>query len=241
MRRVVLDDALGIGAELEADMVRHVESYQCEWAATLDDPERLARFVSFVNSPEPRSDGHPCRDPRPAHPGGGFAMRMLQKSTSARHVAGWAPICAVGRLTPDRGVAALVDGRQVAVFWLSTGTLHAVDNVDPCSGAAVISRGIVGDADGTPTIASPLYKQRFDLRTGRCLDADVAPLGVHDVAIVHDIRVRAAPSTELRTTVTPPSPPQRPPPALRPPRRRGRSAPTAASAAASCSTIGTER
>ena len=53
MRRVVLDDALGIGAELEADMARHVERYRCEWAETLDDPERLARFVTFVNTDEP--------------------------------------------------------------------------------------------------------------------------------------------------------------------------------------------
>ena len=121
-------------------------------------------------------------------------MTTLDERTSTRHVDAWVEICEIGRLTPDRGVAALVDGRQVAVFRLSTGTLHAVDNVDPCSGAAVISRGIVGDADGTPTIASPLYKQRFDLRTGRCLDAEVAPLGVHDVTIVHHtvlVRLRA--------------------------------------------------
>ena len=49
----------------------------------------------------------------------------------------------------------------------------------------MLSRGLVGDAGGVPTIASPLYKQRFDLRTGRCLDADVEPLSVHDVE-VHD-------------------------------------------------------
>ena len=53
VRRVVLDDALGIGADLEADMARHVAGYECEWSATLDDPDRLARFVTFVNSPEP--------------------------------------------------------------------------------------------------------------------------------------------------------------------------------------------
>jgi nitrite reductase (NADH) large subunit len=53
VRRVVLDDALGLGADLEADMARHVADYECEWSATLDDPERMSRFVSFVNSPEP--------------------------------------------------------------------------------------------------------------------------------------------------------------------------------------------
>jgi nitrite reductase (NADH) large subunit len=52
VRRVVLDDELGIGAELDADMARHVERYQCEWKQTLESPERLSRFVTFVNSDE---------------------------------------------------------------------------------------------------------------------------------------------------------------------------------------------
>jgi nitrite reductase (NADH) large subunit len=53
VRRVVLEDALGIGAELEADMARAVAAYRCEWQETLEDPARLARFVSFVNTDEP--------------------------------------------------------------------------------------------------------------------------------------------------------------------------------------------
>ena len=46
-----MDDALGIGADLEADMARHVDAYECEWAATLDDAGRLERFRSLVNEP----------------------------------------------------------------------------------------------------------------------------------------------------------------------------------------------
>jgi nitrite reductase (NADH) large subunit len=53
VKAVVLDDSLGLAADLEADMARHVESYECEWKATLADPERAAKFVSFVNSDEP--------------------------------------------------------------------------------------------------------------------------------------------------------------------------------------------
>lgn len=93
-------------------------------------------------------------------------------------------VCSAERLTPDRGVAALVEGRAVAVFRLATGELAAVDNIDPISGANVLSRGIVGDAGGMPTVASPLYKQRFDLRTGNCLDADGVAIAVHDARIV---------------------------------------------------------
>ncbi len=56
VREVVLEDSLGLAAELEADMARHVASYECEWRATLEDPERLARFRSFANSDEPDPD-----------------------------------------------------------------------------------------------------------------------------------------------------------------------------------------
>jgi nitrite reductase (NADH) large subunit len=53
VKRVVIDDALGIAAELEADMARIVDSYQCEWKATLSDPAKLAAFRPFLNSDQP--------------------------------------------------------------------------------------------------------------------------------------------------------------------------------------------
>lgn len=100
--------------------------------------------------------------------------------------ADWVGVCAIGSLIADRGVAALVDRRPVAVFLLTDGTLHAIDNVDPCSGASVLSRGIVGDVDGEATVASPLHKQRFELATGRCLDAEAA-VTVHAARVVDGV------------------------------------------------------
>ena len=81
----------------------------------------------------------------------------------------WTYICRFDDLLPGRGVAALVEGEQVAIF-RADGRLFAVDNLDPHSGAHVISRGIVGSCGGVPTVASPMYKDVFDLRTGACLD-----------------------------------------------------------------------
>jgi nitrite reductase (NADH) large subunit len=52
LREVIVDDSLGIAAELDAAMARHVGGYVDEWRATLDDPDRLSRFVSFVNAPD---------------------------------------------------------------------------------------------------------------------------------------------------------------------------------------------
>jgi nitrite reductase (NADH) small subunit len=83
----------------------------------------------------------------------------------------WVDVCRVDDLTPDRGACALVDGRQVALFRLSgSGALHALSNYDPFSGAYVLSRGIVGSRGDAAKVASPVYKQCFDLRTGQCLD-----------------------------------------------------------------------
>ncbi|ATL82701.1 nitrite reductase (NAD(P)H) small subunit [Streptomyces malaysiensis subsp. malaysiensis] len=83
----------------------------------------------------------------------------------------WFAICELTDLTPGRGVAALLpDGTQVAVFLDRSGRAYAIGNRDPFSGAYVLSRGLLGSADGRPFVASPLLKQRFDLETGRCLD-----------------------------------------------------------------------
>ncbi|WJL96400.1 nitrite reductase small subunit NirD [Microbacterium sp. ET2] len=83
---------------------------------------------------------------------------------------GWVRVCALSDLAVERGSACLLDDTQIALFRLHTGRVHAVANHDPYSGAQVISRGIVGTRDGIPTVASPMYKQVFDLRTGVCLD-----------------------------------------------------------------------
>lgn len=92
----------------------------------------------------------------------------------------WQDVCAYADLVPDRGVCALVDGQQVAVFRVSpTDDLFAVSNHDPFSGANVISRGIVGSRGEVPKVASPMFKQSFDLRTGACLDNPDVSLPVH--------------------------------------------------------------
>lgn len=56
IRAVVLEDSLGIGADLDLAMAGHVDGYEDEWAAALDDPETLRRFGSFVNAPEQPDD-----------------------------------------------------------------------------------------------------------------------------------------------------------------------------------------
>ncbi|WP_431887166.1 nitrite reductase small subunit NirD [Nocardiopsis alba] len=83
----------------------------------------------------------------------------------------WIDACPAHLPGVEDGVAVLLpDGRQAALFRTRDHRLYAVDNIDPYTGAAVISRGIVGDRAGEPTIASPMLKHVFSLPTGRSLD-----------------------------------------------------------------------
>jgi NAD(P)H-dependent nitrite reductase small subunit len=81
----------------------------------------------------------------------------------------WTEVCRLADLEPLWGEAALVGSAQVALFLLPDGRLFAVDNADPATGAFVMSRGIVGSRGETPTIASPLHKDVFELASGACL------------------------------------------------------------------------
>jgi nitrite reductase (NADH) small subunit len=103
----------------------------------------------------------------------------------------WTAVCPYLRLEPDRGVAALVDGVQVALFRTFDGMVFAIGNVDPFSGAAVLSRGIVGTRGDAPVVASPMHKQAFDLTTGECLDDPGVRVPVYSVR-VHDGMVEIA-------------------------------------------------
>lgn len=96
----------------------------------------------------------------------------------------WTAVCRYDDLIPERGVAALVDGVAVAVFRTHDGQLYALSNLDPFSNASVISRGIVGDRGGRPTVASPIYKQVFDLTTGICLDDRTVSVPTYPVRLV---------------------------------------------------------
>lgn len=98
-------------------------------------------------------------------------------------------VCQLADILPDSGVCALVHGEQVAVFRVdeqaagaadgkAATRIYAIGNYDANAHAAVLSRGLVGNLGERLVVASPIYKQHFDLRTGECLEVpahSVAP------------------------------------------------------------------
>ena len=95
----------------------------------------------------------------------------------------WTAVCAVDEILPNTGVCALVEGRHVAVFRVGPDRFFAIDNIDPKSGASVLSRGLVGSLGEQIVVASPLYKQHFDLATGECLEAPAQSVRTYPVRV----------------------------------------------------------
>ncbi len=99
----------------------------------------------------------------------------------------WVDVCSKNDLQPDSGVCALVDGKQIAIFYLpKQQAVFAIDNYDPFGKANVLSRGLVGDIHGEPMVASPLHKQHFSLKTGVCLDDKNIKVNAYEVRIDND-------------------------------------------------------
>ena len=102
----------------------------------------------------------------------------------------WTAICATDDILPDTGVCALVEGCHVAVFRLGADPQQpryfAIDNVDPRSGASVLSRGLLGNLGERLVVASPIYKNHFDLATGECLEAPEHSVRAHAVRVEDD-------------------------------------------------------
>lgn len=90
----------------------------------------------------------------------------------------WVSVCEESDLLRNMGVCAKVGNKQVAIFLVENADgqrkLFALDNHCPFSDANVLSRGIVGDLKNRLVVASPIYKQHFDLQTGECLEDEVS-------------------------------------------------------------------
>ncbi len=104
--------------------------------------------------------------------------------------AAYVVVCRLEDIEVEGGVAALVGGAAVAVFRTHGGEVYALSNYDPIGQASVLARGIIGtkliDGEEVPFVASPLYKQAYDLRTGQCLDDASVRVDTYDVVVGAD-------------------------------------------------------
>jgi len=95
-------------------------------------------------------------------------------------------LCAKSDLIPNAGVCSLYGDEQLAIFYTPDREpeVRAIQNWDPIGKANVLSRGIVGNIKGQLVVASPLYKQHFNLDSGACLEDEQASVKTYSVSLV---------------------------------------------------------
>jgi NAD(P)H-dependent nitrite reductase large subunit/NAD(P)H-dependent nitrite reductase small subunit len=180
VREVVVEDKLGIAAELESMLQHLVDTYQCEWAAVVKDPEKRKRFRQFVNTDETESCIEFVSERGQSRPGDwpselvsleNFqSMSELQKPGSSSTDTSWVKVGHVSDFPIDGGSTIKYGRTQIAVFnHASQGEWYATQNMCPHKKAFVLSRGMIGDANGVPKVACPLHKKTFSLETGESL------------------------------------------------------------------------
>jgi len=100
----------------------------------------------------------------------------------------WEVACGTEDLVPNSGVCALVQGQQLAIFYLpdETPSVYALGNWDPIGKANVMCRGILGSIGDELVVASPLYKQHYSLSSGVCLEQPEYALPSYSAKIIDD-------------------------------------------------------
>ena len=185
LKTVIVDDALGICAQLERDMQALVDRYECEWAAVVRDPERRRAFRHFANSAS--SDPHVefVRERDQKRPQD-WPEHALAPVLPARETEVWLPVARAAEVPADGGVTVQVGDAQVAVFnFANQGAWYACQAMCPHRGDMVLGRGLLGTQGGEPKVACPMHKKTFSLATGAGLadpqyGVQVFPVEVRD-------------------------------------------------------------
>ncbi|KAF8165052.1 NADPH nitrite reductase [Crassisporium funariophilum] len=180
LRRVIVDDSLGICNDLDKAMDALVGTYFDEWAEVVRNPERRALFRQFSNTDEirqgiesidERGQKRPADWPEEA-PALKFDRSDVQDSDWE-----WRKVAKLADLHPTKeGSTSIVinySDTQIAIFRLANGDLYATQQLCPHRQAFVLSDGLLGDtADGRPYVSCPLHKRNFTLDKGDCLSDD---------------------------------------------------------------------
>jgi nitrite reductase (NADH) large subunit len=209
LRDVIVNDRLGIAAELEQQMQGLVDSYQCEWKAVVDDPEKRRLFQQFANTDETEPGIEFVAErgqKRPAEwPSDFVPLERLEEQSA---VTEWVRVGSVSDFPIDGGRAIKHGAAEIAVYrFASRGEWYACQNTCPHKREAVLSRGILGDQQGVPKVACPLHKKTFSLESGACLSGESYRVEVFPVRVEgDDVFVALPPESEMERHARAPHP-----------------------------------
>jgi nitrite reductase (NADH) large subunit len=178
LRDVIVNDRLGICADLERQAQFLVDTYRCEWREVVEDPERRRLFTQFVNTSETEPTIEFVSEraqQRPVDWSTDFVpseqLSLIKRDDADPHAGWqWMHVGHTSSFPAEGGATVRYGGCQIAVFnFASRGEWYASQNMCPHRREFVLSRGLLGDANGTPKVACPVHKKTFSLEDGHCL------------------------------------------------------------------------
>jgi len=208
LKEVIIKDKLGICGELEEMLQFLVRSYKCEWTEVVNDPEKRKRFRQFVNTDQNESSIEIITErdqPRPANwPSEAISLEQFNHLRKTLPISdkleqtNWVKVGTIADF-PHNGGATIQYGKvQIAVFnFTSKGEWYACQQMCPHKKAFVLSRGIIGDANGTPKVACPLHKKTYSLTDGSCLSGGDYAVQVFPVSVVGKDVFLSLPPTDI--------------------------------------------
>jgi nitrite reductase (NADH) large subunit len=211
LRHVIIHDSLGICAELEKQMQFIVDSYQCEWAEVVNDPEKRRLFEQFVNTDETEPTIEFVKEREQFHPvpwSGSFVpvneLGLKKKEAEAAEEAlaesppRWVQVGKTWNFPRDGGATVKYGQTQIAVFnFTSRGEWYATQNMCPHKREFVLSRGMIGDAADKPKVACPVHKKTFSLETGKGMSDKEFSIQTFPVKVEGDDVYLHLPSVEI--------------------------------------------
>ena len=162
LRKVVVDDSLGLADDFESHIASLVAQYKCEWRVVVDSPEKRRAFRQFANTDlnqqeigeliergQKRPVDWPCSDLTKAQSG-----EMSERS--------WVKVGSATGVPEDGGLTFLYGASQLAIFnFKSKGGWYATQNMCPHKNAFVLSQGMLSEVDGKPMVACPMHKRKY--------------------------------------------------------------------------------
>lgn len=190
LKKVVIDDSLGIAGELEDQMQYLIDTYQCEWATVVNDPIKRKWFKQFINSDDTES-GIEIITQRGQNRPADWRKNPLElpivETIGIPDNLSWVTVGKTWDFPLDAGAVVKYGDVQLAVFRAASGDQwYSCQNMCPHKRSFVLSRGILGDEQGTAKIACPLHKKTFSLETGDSLQQEEYSIKVFDVRVVGD-------------------------------------------------------
>nr|POE67111.1 nitrite reductase [nad(p)h] [Quercus suber] len=204
LREVILEDKLGICAELEKQMQDLVGSFFCEWTEALKRPDILKNFTQFANTEEKVSNIEAVEDRDQSRP----AFWPKDSTTTDFRGTQWSsltfqPLAQLDQFTDDQAGSSIAVKRgdtQLAIF-KAKGKFYCTQQMCPHKRAFVLSDGLIGDNGNKLWVSCPLHKRNYDLsgeEAGKCSSDDAVNIATFPVEVREGlVYVKLPPIEEL--------------------------------------------